>query len=78
LNALQQDKTIVIDKVVWNDSPAGTLGRYFTVLGDSGISDKVKEYNGFLHNEDDTPLYQAFCNLKDYMSFPVTVKTSDG
>lgn len=78
LQALQQDKTIVIDKVVWNDSPAGTLGRYFTVLGDSGISDKVKEYNGFLHNEDDTPLYQAFCNLKDYMSFPVTVKTSDG
>lgn len=78
LNALQQDKTIVVDKVVQNDSPSGTLGRYFTVLGDSGISDKVKEYNGFLHNEDDTPLYQAFCNLKDYMSFPVNVKTSDG
>lgn len=78
LNALQQDKTIVVDKVVQNDSPSATLGRYFTVLGDSGISDKVKEYNGFLHNEDDTPLYQAFCNLKDYMSFPVNVKTSDG
>lgn len=77
LDALHKDKEIVIQNVIQQQSSAQMQQRYFTVLGNAVLQSSDELVNGFYYtaakdqNTEKTPLYQASCSLKDFMSFHV-------
>ena len=77
LDALHKDKEIVIQNVIYEQGSAQMQQRYFTVLGNAVLQSSDELLNGFYYtaakdqNTEKTPLYQASCSLKDFMSFPI-------
>ena len=77
LDALHKDKEIVIQNVIYEQGSAQMQQRYFTVLGNAVLQSSDELLNGFYYtaakdqNTEKTPLYQASCSIKDFMSFPV-------
>ena len=79
LAALQSEKY----KEVTRNIPAPNNGnnyatRYFTILGSTSIPNGTN-VDGFLFESDKvTPMYQAVCSIKDFMSFPVDCEQAIG
>ena len=83
LSDLQQDKVRVVVRQVVRNSAAGTgeqyTTRYYTLLKSDSLNEDVNLNEGFFFaKENDTPLYQGLCSIKDYMSFIVDVGDKKG
>lgn len=72
LQSLQYVKTVVKDKIVAGETQ-NMASQSYTTLGSLGISGAMDD-NGFIVINGGIS-YQAACNLKGYMSFPVNYKS---
>lgn len=77
LAALQKQSVKVVDRIIQQQG-ASMSNRYHTLLSDLPLDANDINRDGFFYNNNQQPLFQAVCTIKDYMSFPVDCNTKDG